>query len=76
MYVTAEPCAMCAMAMVHSRVRRVVYALPVAGGGALGSLYRLHAYRSLNHHFQVVRGMLQHEAEAAGLGGVAAEVGG
>jgi tRNA-specific adenosine deaminase 3 len=75
-YVTAEPCAMCAMAMVHSRVRRVVYALPVAGGGALGSLYRLHAYRSLNHHFQVVRGMLQHEAEAAGLGGVAAEVGG
>lgn len=75
-YVTAEPCAMCAMAMVHSRVRRVVYALPVAGGGALGSLYRLHAYRSLNHHFQVVRGMLQHEAEAAGLGGVTAEVGG
>ena len=75
-YVTAEPCAMCAMAMVHSRVRRVVYALPVSGGGALGSLYRLHAYRPLNHHFQVVCGMLQHEAEAAGLGGLASEVGG
>ncbi len=66
-YVTAEPCAMCAMAMVHSRVRRVVYAIPSEAHGALGSKYELHATRSLNHHFQVVRGMLQREAIAAGL---------
>lgn len=61
-YLTLEPCAMCTMAMVHSRVRRVIYAVPAGGGGALGSKYCLHTERSLNHHFQVVRGMLMHEA--------------
>ena len=67
-YVTLEPCAMCAMALVHSRVRRVFYALPAPEGGALGSRYRLHTERSINHHFQVVEGMLRGEAEDAGLG--------
>jgi tRNA-specific adenosine deaminase 3 len=66
-YLTHEPCAMCAMAMVHSRVRRVLYALPAADGGALGSRYAVHSERSLNHHYQVVRGMLLTEAEAAHL---------
>ena len=61
-YVTHEPCAMCAMALVHSRVRRVIYALPAAGGGALGSRYMLHTERSVNHHFSVVRGALHAEA--------------
>ena len=63
-YVTAEPCAMCAMALVHSRIRRVCYALPAAEG-ALGSADLLHTERSLNHHFQVVRGLLADEARAA-----------
>ena len=66
-YVTHEPCAMCAMALVHSRVRRLIYALPAAGGGALGSRYFLHTEPSLNHHFTVIRGMLVEEAKAAGL---------
>ena len=66
-YVTLEPCAMCAMALVHSRVRRLVYALPALGAGALGSRYQLHAEKSLNHHFGVVAGMLRSEAHAAGL---------
>ena len=66
-YVTLEPCAMCAMALVHSRVRRLVYALPARHGGALGSTYELHVQRSLNHHFAVIRGLLRGEAEAAGL---------
>ena len=66
-YVTHEPCAMCAMALVHSRVRRLIYALPAAGGGALGSRYLLHTEPSLNHHFTVIRGMLVEEAKAAGL---------
>ena len=48
-----EPCVMCAMALVHSRVRRVVYALPDCEGGALGGALRLHAQRSLNHHYFV-----------------------
>lgn len=46
---------MCAMALVHSRVRRVVYCAPNPGGGALGGAFRLHAQRSLNHHYTVYR---------------------
>ena len=67
-YVTHEPCVMSAMALVHSRVRRVVYALPSPVGGALGSRYELHCEKSLNHHFTVVSGLLGEEALAAGLG--------
>lgn len=52
-YVVREPCTMCAMALVHSRVRRVVYAAPDAAAGALESRGRLMALRSLNHHFEV-----------------------
>ena len=52
-YVTHEPCLMCAMALVHSRVRRVVYARPDAAAGALESAARLQAVRSLNHHYDV-----------------------
>lgn len=54
-YVVREPCAMCAMALVHSRVRRVIYAARDAAGGALGGQFLLHAQRSLNHHYEVYR---------------------
>ncbi|EOD30528.1 hypothetical protein EMIHUDRAFT_456525 [Emiliania huxleyi CCMP1516] len=71
-FVTVEPCPMCAMALVHSRIRRLVYALP-APGGACGSAYRVHTIPSINHHYQVVRGLLRDEAaEALGLTGPAA----
>ncbi|GJP42634.1 hypothetical protein CLOM_g2178 [Closterium sp. NIES-68] len=50
-----EPCIMCAMALVHQRVRRVFYALPSPNGGALGSCWRLHGVKSLNHHYEVFR---------------------
>ena len=57
-YTLNEPCAMCAMALVHSRLRRIVYAFETGGGrGMLSSTTdgcrRLHACRSLNHHFVV-----------------------
>ena len=52
-YVVHEPCLMCAMALVHSRVRRVVYARPDAAAGALESAARLQTVRSLNHHYDV-----------------------
>ncbi|CAK9256181.1 unnamed protein product [Sphagnum jensenii] len=52
-YVTREPCAMCAMALVHQRVRRVIYGISNKMVGSLGSKYRLHGRRSLNHHYTV-----------------------
>ena len=53
-YVLHEPCWMCAMALVHSRLRRVVFSIPDSKHGGLGgSGHRLHAQRSLNHHYSV-----------------------
>lgn len=59
---TVEPCAMCAMALLHSRIGRVVYAAADPGSGALGSRYRLHTHRQLNHRFEVHRGLCAQEA--------------
>ena len=44
---------MCAMALVHSRLRRVVFCKPDFQHGALGGSFKLHAERSLNHHYSV-----------------------
>lgn len=53
-YVLHEPCAMCSMALVHSRLRRVVYSISDKSNGMLGgSGVRLHSIKSLNHHFVV-----------------------
>lgn len=54
-YLVWEPCAMCAMALVHQRFKRVFYAFPNPVTGALGGVYRLHGERSLNHHYTVFR---------------------
>ncbi|XP_006869132.1 PREDICTED: probable inactive tRNA-specific adenosine deaminase-like protein 3 [Chrysochloris asiatica] len=58
LYITREPCVMCAMALVHARIRRVFYGAP-SPDGALGSRFRLHARPDLNHRFQVFRGVLE-----------------
>jgi len=52
-FLVREPCMMCAMALLHSRIRRVIYCRPDALHGALGGRHRLHAQRSLNHHYRV-----------------------
>ncbi len=60
-YVTLEPCLMCAGLMVNARVSRCVYGAADAKAGALGSLYRLHADARLNHTFAVTGGVLADE---------------
>lgn len=52
--VRQEPCIMCAMALLHSRIRRVFYLRPSPNGG-LGSLLCLHKQKDLNHHFAVYK---------------------
>uniref|UniRef100_A0ACD5YB71 Uncharacterized protein n=1 Tax=Avena sativa TaxID=4498 RepID=A0ACD5YB71_AVESA len=54
-YLVWEPCTMCAMALVHHRFKRIFYAFPNPVIGALGSVYRLHGEKSLNHHYSVFR---------------------
>ncbi|EAT40478.1 AAEL007800-PA [Aedes aegypti] len=51
-YLTHEPCIMCAMALTHSRVRRVFYHFNTAKGG-LGSITKVHCAKGLNHHYEV-----------------------
>ncbi|XP_020273424.1 uncharacterized protein LOC109848374 isoform X1 [Asparagus officinalis] len=67
MYLVWEPCAMCAMGLVHQRIRRIFYAFPNPNTGALGSVYRLQGEKSLNHHYSVYRVLLPetvlHEVE-------------
>ena len=64
LYVTLEPCAMCAMAMVHARVARVVYAATDPKTGACGSVFNLLADPRHNHRVQVQGGVLAEEAGA------------
>ena len=64
LYVTLEPCAMCAMALVHARIRRVVFATPDPKTGAAGSVTNLFAIPQLNHHTEIVGGVLAEPAAA------------
>jgi len=61
-YVTLEPCPMCAGLMQQARIKRCVYAAPDPKAGALGTLYRLHDDERLNHSFQVNLGVLEEES--------------
>ena len=63
-YVTLEPCCMCAGLMVNARVGRCVYGAADAKAGALGSLYDLNADSRLNHRFNVNAGVLADECRA------------
>jgi tRNA(adenine34) deaminase len=64
LYVTLEPCAMCAMALIHARVSRVVYAAADPKTGAAGSVLNLFAHSQLNHHTSVEAGLLASESVA------------
>lgn len=58
LYVTLEPCAMCAGAMIHARIARVVFGAADPKTGACGSVLDLFGYPQLNHHAVVTSGIL------------------
>lgn len=64
LYVTLEPCAMCSGAMMHARLARVVYGAQDPKTGACGSIVDLFAQEKLNHHTEVVGGVLAEECGA------------
>lgn len=61
LYVTLEPCVMCAGAMMHARLSRVVYGAADPKTGACGSVVNLFADERLNHHAEVLGGVLADE---------------
>lgn len=63
LYVTLEPCLMCAGAIVHARIGRVVYAASDPKTGAVASLYQILSDKRLNHQPEVTSGVM---AEACG----------
>ncbi len=64
LYVTLEPCAMCAMAMVHARVARVVFGAADPKTGAAGSVFDLLTDPRHNHRVEVIGGVLADEASS------------
>ncbi len=62
LYVTLEPCAMCAMALVHARMARVVFATHDPRTGAAGSVLNILQDNSFNHQCKLESGLLQTEA--------------
>ena len=61
LYVTVEPCLMCAGALVHARVATLVYGAPESRAGAVRSVMRALDHPSLNHRVEVISGVLESE---------------
>ena len=61
LYATLEPCAMCAGAILHARVSRLVYAAPDPKAGACGSVLSVMNHPQLNHKVEVTSGLLAEE---------------
>mgnify|MGYP003616549607 FL=1 len=65
LYVTIEPCPMCAGALVMSRIDRLVYGSPDYKAGAVESLFNIVTHPALNHRLEVTAGLRQEECAAA-----------
>lgn len=61
LYVTLEPCAMCAGAIIQARIARVVFGTEDPKGGAVGSVFNILENKMLNHRASVTRGILRSE---------------
>lgn len=64
MYCTVEPCIMCAGAMIHARIARLVFGTPDLRVGAAGSIYNVLTDPRLNHRVEVVTGVREDECAA------------
>jgi tRNA(adenine34) deaminase len=64
LYVTIEPCAMCAGAIVHARVKRLVYGAADPKSGACGSALKILNHPKLNHRVEMSKGVLKEECGA------------
>lgn len=64
LYTTLEPCAMCASAILHARIRRLVYAAPDPKAGACGSVLEVLNHPRLNHRVEVTAGLLADECSS------------
>jgi len=64
LFVTLEPCAMCAGAMMHARLARVVYGAPDPKTGACGSVVNLFEQEKLNHHTEVIGGVMTEQCSS------------
>jgi len=64
LYVTKEPCPMCAGALVHTRIRRVIFGCADLSAGAAGSVINLLQMPTLNHRCEITSGVLQNECAA------------
>lgn len=64
LYVTKEPCVMCAGTMINARLGRLVYGCRDSKGGAVDSLYRILADMRLNHQVEVISGVLENECSS------------
>ena len=64
LYVTIEPCIMCAGAIIQSRIKKVVYGAPEYKGGAFGSSIDILNAENINHRPEVIKGVLEEECSA------------
>lgn len=64
LYVTLEPCLMCAGALIWSRIGRLVIGARDPKAGAVGSIYNVLTDKSFNHHPEIVRGVLEADSSA------------
>jgi len=64
LYVTKEPCVMCAGALIHVRLRRLIFGCADPKSGAAGGMINLLQHSALNHHCEITSGVLQNECAA------------
>src|SRR4030095_4254575 len=64
LYVTKEPCVMCAGALIHVRIRRLIFGCADTRSGAAGGMINLLQHSVLNHHCEITYGVLQNQCAA------------